>query len=81
MPTLDKQGRLVALLNVTVLTVLWLVPRTRTQGLPPPPLPRLAVAQEPVVYQGHHSQTFHVSHQLPDGEEMQVYLFRNTPQK
>ncbi|KAK7113126.1 protein NDNF-like isoform X2 [Littorina saxatilis] len=70
MPALDTRGVLVALVNLIVLCVL----RTRTQDLPPPP------HRDPFVYQGHHTDTFQVSHQLPDGVEMKSYLFKNRPQ-
>lgn len=74
MPTLDTRGVLVALVKLIVVTLLC-VPRIRTQGLPP------ARQHDPFFYQGHHSETFHISHQLPDGEEMKAYLFKNTPKR
>ncbi|KAL8618289.1 hypothetical protein ACOMHN_061134 [Nucella lapillus] len=72
MPTLEVRSVLVALLRVIVLTVLYSVAGIGTQGLPP-----ARPQQEPK----HQSQTFYVSRQLPDGQEMKVYLFKDTPDR
>lgn len=75
MPTSEPRGVLVALVNLLAVTLLC-VPRIRTQELPPAPQPH-----DPFYYPNQQQQLFHVSHQLPDGEEMKAYLTRGTPQK
>ncbi|XP_076443825.1 protein NDNF-like [Babylonia areolata] len=73
MPTLEVRSVVVVLLRVSVLTVLYSVARIRTQGLPP------ARPQNPDP--DHHAQTFHVSRQLPDGEEMEVYFIKGVQER